>query len=240
MFAAAATENGEGGDSNDECCVCGDEWSDGRQGWVLCDTGGCENTVCPECVSSLSLSVSELFYCPACAGSGASAAAAAGGAVASAVAACSELERLPLSFRATQRILTNLMDNPDEHKYRRLRLENKSVRELVDLEPVLNILTSVGFVRTQCARDATKNRGADALPPTEEVLLLEGPVPTTQINELLQILNGLSAQEHDGSIDANKSDSGGPSTAETNEKRKPSADASDGDVSNKKQRGGES
>lgn len=190
MIGGSATiTNGE--DSNDECCICGDEWAEGHEGWVLCDTHGCENTVCPKCTSTLSLSVSELFYCPLCSGSGQSAAATAGGAVATAVAACTALEKLPLSFNAVQKILSNLLHNPDEPKYRKLRLENRYVKELCDLEPVLNILTSVGFVRTHCARQNKKKNTKADLPPTEEVLLLEGTLGT-HVNELLQILNGLS------------------------------------------------
>ena len=70
--------------------------------------------------------------------------------------------------------MTNLQLHPDEEKYRKLRLENKKVKEVCDLEPVLNILTSVGFVRTHCARQSKKkNADIDNLPPTEEVLLLE-------------------------------------------------------------------
>lgn len=65
----SSSMNGEEGeDSNDECCICGTEWTVGSHGWVLCDTSGCPNTVCPACTSKLSLSVSELFYCPQCAG----------------------------------------------------------------------------------------------------------------------------------------------------------------------------
>ena len=189
---------------DDECCLCGAEWSEGQQGWILCDSNACENTVCRKCTSTLSLLVSDQFYCPMCSGSGESAAATAGGALSTAVAACLELEKLPLSFSTVQKILTNLQLHPDEQKYRKLRLENKAVKELCDLEPVLNILTSVGFVRTHCARQSKKkNVDIDNLSPTEEVLLLEGPVPTTQVNELLQILNGLSSGD-DTNIDKKK------------------------------------
>lgn len=198
----SATAAGIGEKSSDFCCMCGDEWADGKTGWILCDSYGCENTVCSTCTTTLSLSVSELFYCPLCSGSGTSAAAAAGGAVASAVAACSSLEALPLSFKTTQKILTNLLNKPDEQKYRKLRMENKSVKQLVDLEPVLNILIYIGFVRTQCARQIkTKKQGetnVDAnLPPTEDVLLLEGQVPINQVKELLDIMNGLSQQDEE-------------------------------------------
>ena len=184
-----------GENSNDECYMCGEEWIEGKNGWVLCDT--CENTVCPKCVSSLSLSVSELFYCPLCAGSGNSAAATAGATVVSAVAACSELEKLPLSFKATQKILSNLLKSPDDPKYRKLRIgENKKVRELLDYEPVLNILTSVGFARKQCPRESKSSENdTKTTLPTEEVLILEGEVPILQIRDLLNILEGLTPQK---------------------------------------------
>ena len=72
-----------------------------------------------------------------------------------------------------------------------------------------------------------KNVDIDNLPPTEEVLLLEGPVPTEQVNELLQILNGLSSGD-DTNIDKKResksSDNGNKTTGEDdmNEKRKSS------------------
>jgi len=220
---------------DDECCLCGAEWSEGQQGWILCDSHACENTVCRKCTTTLSLLVSDQFYCPICSGSGESAAATLGGAVSTAVAACLELEKLPLSFSTVQKILTNLQLHPDEQKYRKLRLENKSVKELCDLEPVLNILTSVGFIRTHCARQSKKKKNVDIdLPPTEEVLLLEGPVPTEQVNELLQILNGLSSG--DGTEKKDSKSSAGKEE-DTNGKRKPT-DASEVE-SNKKQKADE-
>lgn len=173
----------------------------------------------------------------------------AGGVVSTAVAACLELEKLPLSFSTVQKILTNLQLHPDEQKYRKLRLENKTVKEVCDLEPVLNILTSVGFVRTHCARQSKKKKNVDIdLPPTEEVLLLEGPVPTEQVNELLQILNGLSSGD-DTNIDKKKDsksretdkDTTGEEEEDTNGKRKSSdntAGAPEAE-SNKKQKADE-
>mmetsp|Transcript_26094 Transcript_26094/g.75342 ORF Transcript_26094/g.75342 Transcript_26094/m.75342 type:complete len:266 (-) Transcript_26094:141-938(-) len=184
-----ASEAGE--DSNDECCICGNDWTEGAAGWVLCDT--CENVVCPVCTTSLGLIVSDLFYCPPCSGAGQSAAATVGGAVATAVAACTELETLPLSFKAVQRILSNLCKSPDEVKYRRLRLENPSVRKYVDLDPVLRILTSIGFVRTEEERAVEEGSQSDR-PPVEQILVLEGDVDVGQIKELLEILDGLSRE----------------------------------------------
>jgi len=241
MRATSTFNDAAGENSNDECCVCGNEWSEGQHGWVLCDTTDCENTVCSKCTSTYSLSVSDLFYCPVCAGSGDSAAATAGGALATAVTACTELEKLPQSFKTTRRILTNLLDNPKDMKYRKLRLENKSVKELVDLEPVLNILTSVGFVRThtQSARQGKADIKYAHLPPTEEVLLLEGPLPTAQVNELLQILNGLAPEEGNNDIgEKENNDRDESSSNEVGGKRESSTDTNaTGECNNKKQKG---
>jgi hypothetical protein len=196
--------NDVGENSNDECCMCGEDWHEGETGWVLCDTEDCENTVCQQCTNLLSLSVSELFYCPLCAGKGNSAAATAGAAVVSAVAACSELlEKLPLSFKATHKILSNLLKSPEEARYRKLRItENKKVKELIDYEPVLNILTTVGFVRKQCARE--QKNVDETTTPTEEVLILEGEVPILQIQDLLNIFEGLTPQPQNNQLSESK------------------------------------
>jgi hypothetical protein len=186
-----------GQNSSDECCMCGEIWHEGQEGWILCDTDGCENTVCVQCTNKLSLIVSELFYCPLCAGSCNSAAASAGAAVASAVVAATELEKLPLSFKALQKVLSNLVKSPENQKYRKLRLENKKVKELFDFESVLNVLTSVGFVRKQCPREQQHNdNGTTTTSQTEEVLILEGEVHVSQIKDLLDVFEGLSTQEH--------------------------------------------
>ena len=118
-----------------------------------------------------------------------------GGAVATAVAACTELEALPLSFKAVQKILTNLSKRPDEVKYRRLRLENPAVRKYCDLDPVLRILTSIGFVRKEEERVVEEGSQTDK-PPVEQVLVLEGDVDIGQIKELLEILDGLSSENN--------------------------------------------
>lgn len=202
MFSAggaAAVDVGEC--SNDECCICGQEWTDGEKGWVLCDSISCENCVCASCTQNLGLIVSDLFYCPPCSGSGESAAATVGGAVATAVAACAELEALPLSFKAVQKILLNLSRTPDEPKYRKLRLENKAVKKYVDLEPVLRILSSIGFVRREEERTVPvvpdqESSEARSLPQVEQVLVLEGSVDVGQIKEILEILDGLSPENN--------------------------------------------
>jgi len=118
-----------------------------------------------------------------------------GGAVATAVAACTELEALPLSFKAVQKILSNLSQSPDEVKYRRLRLENPAVRKYCDLDPVLRILTSIGFVRKEEERAVEEGSQTDK-PPVEQVLVLEGDVDVGQIKELLDILDGLSPENN--------------------------------------------
>ena len=216
------------------------DWTEGAAGWVLCDA--CENVVCPLCTTSLGLLVSDFFYCPPCSGSGQSAAATVGGAVATAVAACAELEALPLSFKAVQRILTNLSKSPDEIKYRRLRLENPAVKKYVDLAPVLRILTSIGFVRkeeersveegSQSSDDKSNNK-----PPVEQVLVLEGDVDVGQIRDLLNILDGLSSESGDANatskaekLEIKKSDSGGGDAA-TSEGKQESSTGGNGDES---------
>lgn len=174
-------------------CHHAKDWTEGAAGWVLCDT--CENVVCPVCTEYLGLIVSDLFYCPPCSGAGQSAAATVGGAVATAVAACTELEALPLSFKAVQKILSNLSKSPEEVKYRRLRLENPAVRKYCDLDPVLRILTSIGFVRKEEERAVEEGSQSDK-PPVEQVLVLEGDVDVGQIKELLEILDGLSPENN--------------------------------------------
>ena len=218
------------------------DWTEGAAGWVLCDA--CENVVCPLCTTSLGLLVSDFFYCPPCSGSGQSAAATVGGAVATAVAACAELEALPLSFKAVQRILTNLSKSPDEIKYRRLRLENPAVKKYVDLAPVLRILTSIGFVRKEEERSVEEGsqsyddtRKSNNKPPIEQVLVLEGDVDVGQIKDLLNILDGLSSESGDANatskaekLEIKKSDSGGGDAA-TSEGKKESSAGGNGDES---------
>ena len=59
----------------DECCLCGKDWREGDTGWPLCDTEGCDSTLCTDCLRLTGASVGDLFFCPPCAGSGVSAAA---------------------------------------------------------------------------------------------------------------------------------------------------------------------
>ena len=217
------------------------DWTEGAAGWVLCDA--CENVVCPLCTTSLGLLVSDLFYCPPCSGSGQSAAATVGGAVATAVAACAELEALPLSFKAVQRILANLSKSPDEIKYRRLRLENPAVRKYVDLAPVLRILTSIGFVRKEEERSVEEGSQSNDKPinkpPVEQVLVLEGDVDAGQIKDLLKILDGLSSESPCSAtgtditskaerMEDKKSDSSGGDAATSSEGKKEESSSSGG------------
>ena len=145
-------------------------------------------------------------------------------AVTSAVAACTELEKLPLSFKATQKILSNLVKAPEEPKYRKLRLENKRVKELLDFDPVLNILSAVGFARKQCPREQKNDTETKTTTQTEEVLVLEGEVPISQIKDLLNIFEGLSPQQQHSNNEQeageNKCDSSSPSSREENKRRK--------------------
>jgi len=80
----------EGEDADDKCCLCGKLWTAGEDGWPLCDQLGCKNIVCSTCVSHSGLPLADLFFCPLCTGSHASAKAVATSCVdASAAAACS-------------------------------------------------------------------------------------------------------------------------------------------------------
>ena len=70
----------------------------------------------------------------------------AGGAIASTVKTCSELTNHPRTLRAIRRVLQNLMDHPDESKYRQLRLANATVQATLAAHPqALALLASVGF-----------------------------------------------------------------------------------------------
>lgn len=227
---------GTGGDSNDDCFICGTRWVAGFEGWVLCDA--CPNTVCPVCTSSLSLSVGEMFYCPACAGSGESAAAMVGGGMAMAVTACAELKKLPLSFRATRRILSNLVSKPHDMKYRKLRFENKVVKELIDIEPVMNILVSVGFTRRICERSLSENtKNTTNQTRKEEVLLLEGTIPLDHVNNLLEIIDGISSDSsHQVNEETHKNEPCEKITAECGKrKRDVSIQTNSSSVSNEKE-----
>ena len=182
-----------GENSNDECCLCGKEWTPDQPGWPLCDTPDCPNTVCAPCAQMHELSVSELFYCPPCAGSGLSAAATVGGAMATAVAALSSvMDQLPMSQATLRTILKNLQEHPTEPKFRRLRLENKSIQSYIDLEPVRRILASIGF----CQKEELRQKPKSGYPPTEQVLVLEGDVDVELVKELADVMDGLSS--HDG------------------------------------------
>ncbi len=132
-------------------------------------------------------------------------------AVSSVVIAATELEKLPLSFKALQKVLSNLVKSPENPKYRKLRLENKKVKELFDFESVLNVLTSVGFVRKQYPREQQHNDNeTTTTSQTEEVLILEGEVHVSQIKDLLDVFEGLSPQQHadENEVAENKQDDG--------------------------------
>ena len=188
------TENIEGNsgeNSNDECCLCGELWLPSSKGWPLCDTPDCENVCCSNC--SQALIVSEVFYCPPCAGAGRNAAAAVGGAVATTVKVCSELEKLPLSQNAIKTILRNLLKDPENLKFRKLRLNNPKVKSLLDIDPCRRLLTFVGFSDKQ---DSETH---------EPLLLLEGKVDMEEVKQLLDIMESLS--DDSVKVDGNLSDS---------------------------------
>ncbi|KAL3926122.1 MAG: hypothetical protein SGBAC_013594 [Bacillariaceae sp.] len=168
--------NGE--NSEDECCLCGRLWDSSCTGWPLCDTPNCPNVCCTTC--SPALIVSDMFYCPPCSGTGKSAAATVGGAIATAIAVCAELESLPLSQNAIQAILKNLLKQPDNPKYRKLRLNNKKVKGLLDLDPCRRLLTMVGFAEQEV--------------DNEPVLILEGSISIDEVKQILNILDGLSEE----------------------------------------------
>lgn len=182
------TENIEeniGENSNDECCLCGQLWLPSSRGWPLCDSSDCENVCCSDC--SQALIVSEVFYCPPCAGAARNAAATVGGAVATTVKVCSELEKLPLSQKAIKTILRNLLKDPENLKFRKLRLNNPKVKSLLDIDPCRRLLTFVGFSEKQ---DSETH---------EPLLLLEGKVNMEEVKQLLEIMESLS----DDSVKAN-------------------------------------
>ena len=90
--------------SNDDCLLCGAIYC-GEAGWPLCDTPGCANVCCASCVATTGLSVGDLFYCPACAGGGESAAAVAGGALTAATLGLVDLSKMPLSLKALRSVV---------------------------------------------------------------------------------------------------------------------------------------
>ena len=182
MNAPAAADADIGQNSEDECCLCGRLWDPSCTGWPMCDTPNCPNVCCSTC--SQALIVSDMFYCPLCAGSGQSAVAAVGGAIATTVSICNELDALPLSQKAIKAILRNLLKQPENPKYRRLRLNNPKVKSLLDLDPCQRLLSLVGFVQQQ------ENN--------EPVLVLEGSVNKEEVQQLLDILEGLSYDAPNG------------------------------------------
>ena len=167
-------------EGEDECCLCGRIWTDGDQGWPLCDSAGCSNVVCAICTSAVH--VAELFFCPPCSGSGISAAAVAGGGVAAAVISCKDLGDNPPSLRALQRVISNLLESPYEAKFRRLRLANPKVKVLLDVPPARRILACVGFTEVDTGESAA----------AEPDLVCEGDVDCELLERLLQVLCGLT------------------------------------------------
>eukprot|EP00980_Cylindrotheca_fusiformis_P000982 scaffold265_cov131-Cylindrotheca_fusiformis.AAC.17 len=174
----------DGEDSNDECFLCGKLWDPSCKGWPLCDA--CPNTCCTECASVLIVGDGD-FYCPSCTSNGQSAAAAVGGAIASAVRVCSQIiDELPVSAKAIQTILRNLQKDPNNPKYRKLRLRNKKVQELLDLDPCRRVLTMVGFTETMQPSATSQSDDEPML-----VLLDDHRVDAGELQQLLDIFEGL-------------------------------------------------
>jgi hypothetical protein len=69
---------------------------------------------------------------------------------------------------------------------------NLGLQMLIDLEPVLNILTSVGFTKKLCERTLTIGSLKNETNTKEEVLILDGTVPVSQIKDLLEVFDGIS------------------------------------------------
>ena len=193
-FNTTADHNNIGENSDDECCLCGKLWEPYCTGWPLCDTPNCPNVCCTDC--SRALIVSDQFYCPMCSGSGQSAAATVGGAVASVVQVCNEIDSLPLSQKAIKSILRNLIKHPEDEKYRRLRLNNPRVKSLLDLDPCRRLLSQIGFVETT---DELPNNNNDN--NKEPVLLLEGSVDAKEVQQLLDIFEGVLEEEKEDGED---------------------------------------
>ena len=89
----------------------------------------------------------DLFYCPACAGAGESAAAVAGGALTAATLGLVDLAKMPRSLKALRRVVANA--RREDPKFRRLRLANASVKRALDVPPARRCLASIGFVERQ-------------------------------------------------------------------------------------------
>ena len=98
-----------------------------------------------------------------------------------------------MSQATLRKILKNLQDHPTDPRFRRLRLENKSIKEYIDLEPVRRILESIGF----CQKEEMRQKAKAGFPPTEQVLVLEGDVDVDLVKDLADVMDGLSSEDVD-------------------------------------------
>ena len=167
--------------SNDDCLLCGAIYC-GEAGWPLCDTPGCANVCCASCVATTGLSVGDLFYCPACAGGGESAAAVAGGALTAATLGLVDLSKMPLSLKALRSVVKNARN--DDPKYRRLRLANPKVARALDVPPARRCLATLGFVE--------RDEGG------ERVLVADAKPDADIADDVAALLQGLDDDDDDG------------------------------------------
>ena len=167
--------------SNDDCLLCGAIYC-GEAGWPLCDTPGCANVCCASCVATTGLSVGDLFYCPACAGGGESAAAVAGGALTAATLGLVDLSKMPLSLKALRSVVKNARN--DDPKYRRLRLANPKGARALDVPPARRCLATLGFVE--------RDEGG------ERVLVADAKPDADIADDVGALLQGLDDDDDDG------------------------------------------
>ena len=190
--------------SNDDCLLCGAIYC-GEAGWPLCDTPGCANVCCASCVATTGLSVGDLFYCPACAGGGESAAAVAGGALTAATLGLVDLSKMPLSLKALRSVVKNVRN--DDPKYRRLRLANPKVARALDVPPARRCLATLGFVE--------RDEGG------ERVLVADAKPDADVADDVAALLQGLDDDDDGAATATEERDAKRPATGAPSEEQKP-------------------
>ena len=196
--------------SNDDCLLCGAIYC-GEAGWPLCDTPGCANVCCASCVATTGLSVGDLFYCPACAGGGESAAAVAGGALTAATLGLVDLSKMPLSLKALRSVVKNVRN--DDPKYRRLRLANPKVARALDVPPARRCLATLGFVE--------RDEGG------ERVLVADAKPDADVVDDVAALLQGLDDDDEGAPPPTAKRDrdDGAATATEERDAKRPAAGA---------------
>ena len=196
--------------SNDDCLLCGAIYC-GEAGWPLCDTPGCANVCCASCVATTGLSVGDLFYCPACAGGGESAAAVAGGALTAATLGLVDLSKMPLSLKALRSVVKNVRN--DDPKYRRLRLANPKVARALDVPPARRCLATLGFVE--------RHEGG------ERVLVADAKPDADVVDDVAALLQGLDDDDEGAPPPTAKRDrdDGAATATEERDAKRPAAGA---------------